>query len=54
VPAPHSGWRYQVGGKHVTLPVSGRCRVNSSEVMLQMALNGMGIVLFPTYVLGAH
>lgn len=52
MPALHSGWRYRVGNKEVTQQVSGRCRVNTSEVLLQMALDGMGIVLFPTYVLG--
>lgn len=52
IPALHSGWRYRVGSKEVTLHVSGRCRVNNSEVLLQMALDGMGIVLFPTYILG--
>ncbi|OGB20541.1 MAG: hypothetical protein A3I66_05670 [Burkholderiales bacterium RIFCSPLOWO2_02_FULL_57_36] len=52
IPALRSGWRYRVGNKEVTLQISGRCRVNSSEVLLQMALDGMGIVLFPTYVLG--
>lgn len=52
MPALHSGWRYRVGNKEITQQVSGRCRVNTSEVLLQMALDGMGIVLFPTYVLG--
>lgn len=52
IPALHSGWRYRVGGKEMTLQISGRCRVNTSEVLLQMALDGMGIVLFPTYILG--
>ena len=52
IPALRSGWHYRVGGKEMTLPVSGRCRVNNSEVLLQMALDGMGIVLFPTYILG--
>jgi DNA-binding transcriptional LysR family regulator len=52
IPALRSGWRYRVGTKEVTLHVAGRCRVNNSEVLLQMALDGMGIVLFPTYVLG--
>ncbi len=50
--AMRSGWRYRVGGKEVNLHVPGRCRVNTSEVLLQMALDGMGIVLFPTYILG--
>lgn len=53
-PALRSGWRYRIGGKETTLHVSGGCRVNNSEVLLQLALDGLGIVLFPTYVLGPH
>jgi len=49
-----SGWHYRVGGRKVAVPVSGNCRVNSSGVLLQMALAGMGIVLFPTYVVGPY
>jgi DNA-binding transcriptional LysR family regulator len=46
------GWRYGVDGKEVVVPVSGNCRVNNSEVLHNMALSGMGIVLFPTYIVG--
>jgi DNA-binding transcriptional LysR family regulator len=49
-----NGWRYRVGNKEVIVPVSGNCRVNNSEVLLHMALADMGIVLFPTYVVGPH
>lgn len=52
--APLNGWSYRVGNKDVTMHVRGNCRVNSSEVLLQMALDGMGIVMFPTYVLGHY
>jgi DNA-binding transcriptional LysR family regulator len=54
IPAPHSGWRYMIGNKEVSLDVStsSRCRVNNSEALIQLALGGMGIVLFPTYILG--
>ena len=54
IPALRSGWRFVSGNKEVTLPVSGKCRVNNSEVLMQLALDGMGIVLFPTYILGHH
>ncbi|SNS99041.1 DNA-binding transcriptional regulator, LysR family [Noviherbaspirillum humi] len=50
----HNIWRYRVGGREVAVPVRGRCRVNSSEVLIQLALAGAGIVLFPTYVLGPY
>ena len=54
VPTLCSGWRYQVGNKEISLQPSGKCRVNNSEVLLQLALDGMGIVLFPTYILGRY
>jgi DNA-binding transcriptional LysR family regulator len=54
IPALHSGWRFRIGSKEVTMQVSGRCRVNSSEVLLQLALDSMGIIMFPTYMLGHH
>lgn len=53
-PGVRAGWRYQVGSKEVTLPVTGKCRVNTSEALLQLALGDMGIVLFPTYILGQY
>lgn len=49
-----AGWRYRIDGKLVTLNVNGHCRVNTSEVMVQMALAGMGIALAPTYVLAPY
>ncbi len=54
IPALRSGWRYGVGSKEIVLHLHGRCRVNSSEVMIQLALDGMGIVLLPTYIIGQH
>ena len=48
-----SAWRYRIDGKDVLIPVSGNCRANSSEVIHSLALAGSGIVLFPTYVVGA-
>lgn len=54
IPALHSGWRYVVGNREVAIHVHGKCRVNNSEVLLQLALGGVGIVLFPTYILGHH
>lgn len=47
------GWRYGgADGKEVMVPVGGNCRVNNSDVLHKMALHGMGIVLFPTYMVG--
>ncbi|CAN5206731.1 LysR family transcriptional regulator [soil metagenome] len=53
LPTLNGGWRYRVGSKEQIMPAPGNCRANNSEVLLQMAINGMGIVLFPTYVVGA-
>ncbi|HYD97683.1 MAG TPA: LysR family transcriptional regulator [Noviherbaspirillum sp.] len=54
VPALRSGWRYVVNNRDVAINVNGKCRVNNSEALIQLALDGMGIVLFPTYILGPH
>jgi len=54
IPALRTGWRYVVGSKEISVQVHGKCRVNNSEVLLQLALDGAGIVLFPTYILGHH
>jgi DNA-binding transcriptional LysR family regulator len=54
MPALRHSWRFRSGNKDVTLNVPSRCRVNNSEVLLQLALDGMGIIMFPTYVLGQH
>jgi DNA-binding transcriptional LysR family regulator len=47
-----TGWRYRIDNREVNLQVSGKCRVNNFELLLQLALKGMGVVLLPTYVLG--
>lgn len=54
VPAMRSGWRYLVGNREVSIYPNGRVRVNNSEVLLHMALDGIGIILFPTYILGPY
>lgn len=54
LPALRHGWRYRAGNREVVIPVSGACRINNSEVLLQMAIAGMGIVMFPTYVVGRY
>ena len=53
---PHvtRGWNYTVNGKEVAVPVHGNCRVNSTEVMHQLALAGVGVVVFPTYIVGTN
>lgn len=53
-PAQHAGWRYRINGRVTSLNVRGHCRVNTSDVLLRMALAGMGIALAPTYVMAPH
>ncbi|OWW18988.1 LysR family transcriptional regulator [Noviherbaspirillum denitrificans] len=54
IPANREGWRFQSGNREVLLNVHGRCRVNNTEALIRLAIGGMGIVLFPTYVLSEH
>ena len=54
MPASREGWRFMVGNKEVAVNVGGRCRVNNSEALIRLAVGGMGIVLFPTYVVSHH
>ena len=53
-PSMRSGWRFVVGNRDVAVNVNGKVRVNNSEVLLRLALDGMGIVLYPTYILGQY
>ncbi|MES2105816.1 MAG: LysR substrate-binding domain-containing protein [Pseudomonadota bacterium] len=48
------GWSYTIDGKHVAVPVKGNCRVNSTEVMHQLVLAGVGVGVFPTYIVGPN
>jgi DNA-binding transcriptional LysR family regulator len=54
LPALNTGWVYRMGSKERKIGVSGKLKVNNSEVLLNLALEGAGIALFPTYVLGTH
>lgn len=47
-------WRYMVNGKEMAPRIHTRFRVNSTGVLLHLALEGMGIVMNPTYVVGEH
>jgi DNA-binding transcriptional LysR family regulator len=53
-PTLSNGWPCKLGNKMIKVPVRGNCRVNNAGVLLQLALEGMGIVLLPTYILGPH
>ncbi|MFZ6649037.1 LysR substrate-binding domain-containing protein [Undibacterium sp. TJN25] len=52
---PHGkGWSFTVDGKDIAMPVKGNCKVNSTEVMHQLALAGVGVGVFPTYIVGTN
>ncbi|GIZ51330.1 LysR family transcriptional regulator [Noviherbaspirillum aridicola] len=47
-------WRYLANGREVAPRLHSRFRVNNTGVLMHLALNGMGVVMNPTYVLGDH
>lgn len=49
LPAKRGGWRFKVGHREVSIPVTGNCRVNNQDVLHDMALDGAGIAMFPSY-----
>ncbi len=52
----HSGdkgyWRFKGPKGQVSVPVSGRLRINDDEALSQVVLGGYGIALLPTYIIG--
>jgi DNA-binding transcriptional LysR family regulator len=54
VPMLSNGWPYKIGNRTIRVPVTGNCRINNAGVLLQLALEGAGIVLSPSYILGPH
>lgn len=52
----HSGdkgyWRFKGSKGQVSVPVSGRLRINDDEALSQVVLGGFGIALLPTYIIG--
>jgi DNA-binding transcriptional LysR family regulator len=45
-------WPFRSGKETVIVTANGNCRANSTEVMHRLALRGVGVILFPTYVVG--
>ncbi len=45
-------WHFRKGKESVTVAVSGNSRANSTEVLRRLAVQGLGIILFPNYVVG--
>lgn len=48
-----AGWEYAIGKKVVGIDVTGNCRVNSMIVLRSLVLSGVGIGVFPRYLVGA-
>lgn len=52
----HSGdkglWRFNGPGGEVSVPVSGRLRINDDEALSQVVLGGFGLALLPTFIIG--
>lgn len=46
------GWSFQRGGKSFTVSISGNLAANNGEVLRQAAIDGLGICLAPTFILG--
>ncbi|MES2182046.1 MAG: LysR family transcriptional regulator [Pseudomonadota bacterium] len=52
----HSGdkglWRFKGPDGDVSVPVSGRLRINDDEALSQVVLGGFGLALLPTFIIG--
>ena len=46
-------WVFADKGKPLTVPVKGRLRANNGELASCAAIEGLGIVLLPTFIVGA-
>ncbi len=49
---PARNWQFRAGKQTVTITANGTVRANSTEVLHRLALQGVGVILFPTYVVG--
>jgi DNA-binding transcriptional LysR family regulator len=47
-----ASWEYSVGKKVSDIAVAGNCRVNSMSVLRSLVLSGVGIGVFPRYLVG--
>lgn len=51
---PGNVWRFRGGGREVDVPVSGPLCANNNELLRAGAIQGLGIALLPTFVLGVQ
>nr|WP_086940151.1 LysR family transcriptional regulator [Thaumasiovibrio occultus] len=45
-------WHFQQGEQRFSVPVSGNCRCDNGDVILQLALSGVGIAQLPLWMVG--
>ena len=45
-------WRFKGTKGQVSIPISGRLRINDDEALSQVVLSGFGLALLPTYIIG--
>ena len=52
----HDHWVFEAmsetGGKRIEVPVQGNFQVNSSEILRDLTLSGMGLAMLPTFAVG--
>jgi DNA-binding transcriptional LysR family regulator len=51
-PTPHQTWRFVRDGDEHTARVSGSFLANNGDVLLTAALDGLGIAVLPTFIVG--
>lgn len=51
--ARHSEWPFRVGTRARTVPVNGPMRANNGEMLRDAAIDGMGIIQLPDFIVGA-
>ena len=50
----HGRWSFARGDSVYSVPVHARFHVNSSQIIADHALAGLGVALLPTYLVGEH
>jgi DNA-binding transcriptional LysR family regulator len=51
--ARHSEWTFRVGGRARRVTVSGRMRANNGEMLREAAIEGMGVISLPDFIVAA-
>lgn len=51
-PLVHDRWVFEAGGRRTEVPIHGNVQVNSSEILRDLALSGLGLAMLPTFAVG--